>query len=267
METVRSPDGTSIAFRRTGQGLPLVLVHGAAGDHQRWDMGGVRQALEVHRTLYAVDRRGRGASGDGAEYRLELEFEDVAAVVRSIQGPVELLGHSFGGLVALEAALRVTNLRRLVLYEPAFLVGPGPVSPPEVVSAMEGLVAAGDPEAALVLFLREIARLTPGEIEALREAPSWPGRVAAAHTLAREERAVDRYVFEPGRFSGLTVPTLLLTGSESEPLYGEAVQSVAGALPDSRTVVFQGEGHVAMNTAPEKFVREVLGFLGEEEVV
>jgi pimeloyl-ACP methyl ester carboxylesterase len=267
METVRSTDGTPIAFRRTGQGPPLVLVHGAAGDHQRWDMGGVRQALEARRTVCAVDRRGRGASGEGAEYRLELEFEDVAAVVRSIEGPVDLLGHSFGALVALEAALRAGNLRRLVLYEPAILVGPGPASPPGVVSRMEGLVADGDPEGALVLFLREIARLTEGEIDALREAPSWPGRVAAAHTLAREERAVDGYVFEPGRFSGLTTPTLLLTGSESEPLYAEAVRRVAEALPDSRTVVFQGEGHVAMNTAPEKFVREVLGFLEEEAVL
>jgi pimeloyl-ACP methyl ester carboxylesterase len=261
METVPSVDGTPIAYDRTGSGPPLVLVHGAAGDHTRWDVSGVREALARHHTLYAVDRRGRGESGDSPEYRLELEFEDVAAVVRSIDGPVDLLGHSFGALCALEASLRAENLRRLVLYEPPIPLDGRPLADPEVVARVEALVSAGEREEALVHFLRDIAALEPHEIRVLQEAPSWPARIAAAHTLPREERAADRYVFEAGRFAAMTTPTLLLLGGESDPLYQAATRAVADALPLSRTVVLEGQKHVAMNTAPERFVREVVGFL------
>ncbi len=261
METTLSIDGTLIAFERTGSGPPLVLVHGAAGDHRRWDVSGVREALARHHRLYAMDRRGRGESGDGAEYRLELEFEDVAAVVRSIDGPVDLLGHSIGALCALEASLRVENLRRLVLYEPPIPLDGRPLADPELLGRVEDLVLAGEREKALVMFLRDIAGLGLDEIRILQAAPSWPGRVAAAHTLPREERATDGYRFEPGRFAAMTTPTLLLQGSESDPLYQAATRAVAAALPVCRTVVLEGQKHVAMNTAPERFVREVVEFL------
>ena len=69
-------------------------------------------------TVYAVDRRGRGGSGDSQSYAIEREFEDVAAVVELIPRPVDLLGHSYGGICSLEASLRTKNIRRLILYEP-----------------------------------------------------------------------------------------------------------------------------------------------------
>jgi pimeloyl-ACP methyl ester carboxylesterase len=65
--------------------------------------------LEQRFTVYAVDRRGRGQSGDSPVYSIEREYEDIAAVVESIREPVNLLGHSYGALCSLEAALRVTN--------------------------------------------------------------------------------------------------------------------------------------------------------------
>ncbi len=68
--------------------------------------------------VYAVDRRGRGESGDGPNYTIEAEFEDVASVVDSIGDGTNLLGHSFGAVCSLEAALRTLHLRKLVLYEP-----------------------------------------------------------------------------------------------------------------------------------------------------
>ena len=81
-ETFTSNDGTPIAYRRSGEGPPLVLVHGAAADHGRWRP--VLPAFEERFTVYATDRRGRGGSGDGDDYAIEREFEDVAAVVKSI---------------------------------------------------------------------------------------------------------------------------------------------------------------------------------------
>src|SRR3712207_6140160 len=84
--TVASKDGTPIAFLRSGEGPPLVLLHGTTADHSRW--APVLPAFEEHFTVYAVDRRGRGGSGDSEAYALDREFEDIAAVVDSLEEPV-----------------------------------------------------------------------------------------------------------------------------------------------------------------------------------
>ena len=96
---VASRDGTEI--RTSGDGSPLVLVHGTPADHTRWQP--MLPHLEPHVTVHAIDRRGRGASGDGPEYRLEREYEDVAAVVDAVAPAgtrVDVYGHSHGGIVA-----------------------------------------------------------------------------------------------------------------------------------------------------------------------
>ena len=82
--TVTTEGGTPVAYWRSGKGPPLVLVHGTAADHSRWSP--VLPALEERFTVYAIDRRGRGGSGDTDDYAVEREFEDVAAVVNSLGG-------------------------------------------------------------------------------------------------------------------------------------------------------------------------------------
>ena len=62
METLPSTDGTMIAYQRSSVGPPLVLVHGTTADHTRW--APVLPAFEQHFTVYVLDRRGRGGSGD-----------------------------------------------------------------------------------------------------------------------------------------------------------------------------------------------------------
>lgn len=109
--------------------------------------------------------------------------------------------------------------------------------------------------------MRDVAGLPPDEIDALRSSPIWPDMVDAAHTLPRELAAIVGYEFEAPRFADLDTPTLLLTGGESPPLYRDATGAVADALPNSRVATFEGEGHMAMHTAPERFVEAVLGFV------
>jgi pimeloyl-ACP methyl ester carboxylesterase len=116
MLTVVSRDGTEIAAWRSGSGPPLVLVHGGTTDHTNWD--GVVSELGRHFTVYAMDRRGRGGSGDAPTYAVEREFEDVATIVDRLGGPVHLMGHSYGALCALEATRLTSNIAKLVLYEP-----------------------------------------------------------------------------------------------------------------------------------------------------
>ncbi len=264
MDKIRSADGTYIAYEKTGSGAPLVLVPGGgANDHRRWDLAGIRSALEKHFTVYAMDGRGLGESGDAAEYELGREFEDVAAVVDVSDEPVTLLGHSLGGLLALEAALRTDNLHRLILYEPPVAVGGSKLISGETVNEMKRLLEDGENEQVLMLFLKEVAKIAPAEIEALRSAPNWQDRVKAAHTLPRALEEVGEYQFDPERFERITAPTLLLTGSESPPPMKEATKAISKALPNSRIVVFDGHGHVAMNTAPELFLKEVLAFIRE----
>lgn len=89
---------------------------------------------------------------------------------------------------------------------------------------MDDLLAQGRREDVVVTMLAELAGLTPEELALSRADPSWPGRVAAAHTVVREVRAVEAYRFEPGRFTFLAVPTLLLDGGERPPLTSSAVR-------------------------------------------
>ncbi|MCD7059950.1 alpha/beta fold hydrolase [Pelagibacterium xiamenense] len=259
MDVVTSLDGTRIAYRRSGSGPPLVLVHGSTADHTRW--AGILPDLERNFTVLAMDRRGRGGSGDAVAYALEREYEDVAAVVRAAGRDVSLIGHSFGALCAMEAALRVDDLKRLVLYEPVFPVGGRPLYPPDLPARLKAILETGDRDAMLVAFFKEAAGTPDAQIEALRKDPSWTGRIAAAHTALRELADGD-YVFIPERFRGLLVETLLLVGEISPAELTAPSQALENALPHSRIVILEGQGHVAMTTAPKLFLDTVLDFLG-----
>ena len=259
MDKVRSKDGTLIAYERSGTGPALVLVHGTTADHTRW--ASVLPMLEQKFTVYAVDRRGRGQSGDSAVYSIEREYEDIAAVVGSIQGPVNLLGHSYGALCSLEAALRVANLNRLILYEPAISVGEK-FYPPDARARILALLDSGDRAGALLVFFREIVKAPEHEIALLRMEPGWSVRLATAHTIPREFADED-YILDPLRFRNLKVPTMLLQGAESPDFLKAATEMVHAALPNSRITVMPGQQHIAMSAAPEMFVSLVTEFLME----
>ena len=262
MENVTSHDGTSIAYYRSGAGSPLILVHGSgAANALAWTAA--LSALEEHFSVYVVDRRGRGESGDGFTYAIEREFEDIAAVVDSIGEPAHLLGHSFGALCALEAALLTRNLRKLVLYEPAIPLPDVSLYPEGVIERLQTLLDAGDREGVLTTLYREVVGMSPHEIEQLKSSPAWPARVATAPTLPRESRAEERYTFDAQRFKNLNTPTLLLLGGDSPQFLKEATETVDAALPNSRIAVMPGQQHIAMYTAPDLFVSELMRFLLE----
>jgi pimeloyl-ACP methyl ester carboxylesterase len=262
---VVSRDGTEIAYWTAGTGPPLVLVHGAVADHTRFDP--LLAYLAPHATVHAVDRRGRGASGDAPDYHLARELEDVAAVVDAVAEAagtrVDLYGHSFGGLCAFGAATLTASIRRLVLYEGWPRVDPDAWAvPPGVRERLDALLAAGDREAVVETVFREVVMVPEEELRALRARPSWPARVAAAHTIARELRAIDDDgVFDPEQAARITVPTLLLTGSDSPDPAAADAGAVAAALADARVVVLPGQQHVADALAPETVAGQMVAFL------
>jgi pimeloyl-ACP methyl ester carboxylesterase len=259
VEHVTSKDGIPIAYERSGEGLPLVLIHGAAADHTRWTP--ILPELEKHFTVYAVDRRGRGQSGDAEPYTIEREYEDVATVVDSIPGSVNLLGHSFGAICSLEASLKASNLRKLILYEPPISTDVKKNYPPDVMDRMSSYLHVGEQEKALLIFLQEIVGIPQNEINILRSIPSWSSRVSAAHTIPREEASVNSYILDPQRFSHMATPTLLLLGGDSPSFYRGAIETLKRSIPHSRIVMMPGQRHAAMDTGPELFLREVIGFL------
>jgi pimeloyl-ACP methyl ester carboxylesterase len=238
----------------------VVLIHGTSADHTRWRT--VLPALEGRFTVYAVDRRGRGESGDSDEYAIEREFEDVASVVDSIDEPVNLLGHSYGGLCSIEAALLTSNIRKLVLYEPPIPVGIE-IYPPDTINKLQALLDAGDRDEVVSAFMSDIAKVRPNDLKLLQSLPAWKARVAAAHTIPRELRAVPGYSFDAQRFSKLKTPTLFLLGGDSPPFLKAGSEALQPVLPNCRTVVMSGQQHAAMDTGTELFVTEVLRFLEE----
>jgi pimeloyl-ACP methyl ester carboxylesterase len=257
LREVTSPDGVPIACQVEGDGTPLVMVHGAGS--ARWSFDLVRPLLAERFTVWALDRRGRGDSGDGDSYSIEREFDDVATVVREAGPGALLFGHSYGGLVAVGAAAQLGDLPRLVLYE-----GPiGGVLADEAWTArFEQLVTGGDRDTAVRDFMSEIGGYTDAEIEAMRGTPAWQGRLDASPTVPRELRAERAFGIEALSLGQLRSPTLLLIGSESPNWAHRSIAAFADALPDATVHTLEGQGHGASVSAPELLAAEVAGFLG-----
>jgi len=259
-ETVRSADGTSIAYERRGHGPPLVMVHGSSVDHTRW--GGVVAALAERFTLYMMDRRGRGRSGDGAAYAIEREFEDVVAVLEATPVPACVLGHSYGSICSLEASRLTTRIARMALYEPPLPVADEPLSfAADLGQRLQAILATGDRALVVETFLREVLRTGEGEIARLRRSSSWPVRLDAAATLPREVAVATTYRFHPENFAHVRVPVLLLHGNRSPAYMQASTRMASAAVAGSRVEVLPGHGHAAMSTGPRVFLDKVLPFL------
>ena len=262
---VVSRDGTEIGYWTSGEGPPLVLVHGTASLHTTWDA--LLPFLERHVTVHAVDRRGRGVSGDGPDYDVAREFEDVAAVVDAVTkasgAKAAVLGHSFGGLCAFGAATLTSNMSKLVLYEGWPSVSPDVGASSGIGERLDALLAEGSRDAFLETFYREVAMIPEEELAALRALPRWwQARVDAAHTILREFR-VDA-ALDPEQVAAVAVPTLMLVGGDSLNHLKADYELVAAALPDARVTVLEGQRHIAHVLVPELFAEHVVSFLRDQ---
>jgi pimeloyl-ACP methyl ester carboxylesterase len=260
MEKVISKDGTEVSFLRKGTGPPLILVHGTTAEHSRWLP--IISHFEKEFTVYAVDRRGRGGSGDSEDYNIIKEVEDISAVINSIDEPVFILGHSYGGLVVLETSLHTDRIKRMILYEPPVPAGL-PLYPPDTVEKLQSLIDNNNNEAALEVMLKEVVKMPDYEFEKYRQLPAYKRRIEIAHTIPREITVELEYAFEPGKFKGMKTPTMLLLGGDSPAVFRNMTEHVHSALPNSRIVVMPGQQHIAMDTNTELFVEEVKKFLTE----
>lgn len=130
-----------------------------------------------------------------------------------------------------------------------------------VLEQIDHRIAENDVGGALTTLLRE-AGYTDEELE-LRRLKSWcPVGLGGADTITRELRALNEYRFDPDRFTDCSVPTALLTGSESPPRFSDTVERLHEVLANSRIVTIPGQAHEAMTTAPNLFVGKVVEFVG-----
>ena len=250
MQTVTSTDGTTIAYERRGSGRPLVLVHPTGFTRRSWRPLVPELAEEF--SLVMLDRRGRGESGDAADYSLDREVADVRAVADAVDGDPVLFGHSYGGLLALEAARRSTDTPA-VCYEPALLTE-AERTEASLAREVQRLLDAGERREAVKTCFRE-----SGGAENVEAWPNWPECVDLAETLPRELRAVERYAV-PDEFEE-SFPALLLVGEAGPAHLRAGAEALRDALAEGRLVELDGLDHGGIQAAPERVAREVRVFL------
>jgi pimeloyl-ACP methyl ester carboxylesterase len=230
-------------------------VHGAGS--ARWSFDDVRPRLESSFTVIAIDRRGRGDSTDGEGYALESEVEDVAAVVRDAGDGALLFGHSYGGLIAAEAARRL-ELPGLALYEPAM---GGVVATGEAIERWERLIDAGERDTVVRDLYIDVAGYDEAAADELVGSPVWEARRAIVHTVPRELRAELAHRFDGAALAELAMPTLLLVGTESPDWALRSVDAYMEAIPGVEKRILDGQGHSANMTAPDLLAAELGRFL------
>ena len=238
MQTVESADGTKIAFDRSGEGLPLILIVGAFSD--RSSTKSLATGLAPAFTLYEYDRRGRGDSGDTPPYAIEHEVDDLAALVIAAGGSASVFGHSSGGALALEAAAAGVPIDKLAVYEPPYTEGPTA----EVAAQLSELVTKGRTAEATQRFLA-LMGTTPETIDQMKAGPYWTHMESYAPTLPYEVTLCNGGVVPIDRLSKITAPTLVLAGGASPAWASESTRAVASSIPGSEQRVLEGQGHGA----------------------
>lgn len=268
MEKLLTLEDTKIAYELSGDGPPVLLVHGTSGDRSGWN--DFRPFMEGHFTVYAMDRRGRHNSVDHGEYSAEREFEDVARLLDSISKdsenqPVHLIGHSFGAICSFGASVLTNNISSLILYEPP------PVNfielvPQEVMDSLKKLYEVGDYEGLLCTFFQVIGGASPEQLENERSLPGWPEKIAFAHTIYRElNSSIPLSQFDPTPYFQLALPVLLLVGENTHPIYSLAAKQYQGWLQNSTLVILPGQGHLATKDAPDLLASEIIAFIASLE--
>jgi pimeloyl-ACP methyl ester carboxylesterase len=260
MNSVRSADGTLIAFERTGAGPPVLIVGGALND--RTAATPLAAALAPDFTAYAYDRRGRGASGDTQPYAVDREVDDLEALIAEAGGSAFVFGHSSGAVLALEAAERGLRIPRLALYEPPFVVDDSrPAVPADFVARLRELASSGPRGDAVAYFMTVGAGLPTGVVDEGRTSPMWPRLEQLARTLAYDGMIMGDTMSGaalPERWAAsVTVPALVMDGGKSPTWQHHAVQALVELLPNGPRRTLPG---LDLGPAPEALAPALVEF-------
>jgi pimeloyl-ACP methyl ester carboxylesterase len=247
VKTVLSKDGTAIAFQRIGHGPSVILVDGALCYRGMGQSGHLAELLAPHFAVITYDRRGRGESGDTAPYTVEREVDDIAALLSEAGGAAFVWGMSSGAVLALEAANRLTGIKKLALYEAPFIVDDGRSTTEDQWVRIGEAVAAQQRGEAVKVFLQAVG-VPRYAIALMRLMPIWSTLKAIAHTLPYDGAIVqDLQRGKPlpaGRWTAVTVPTLVMDGGKSAAWIRHANRSLALELPHAQYRTLEAQTHM-----------------------
>jgi pimeloyl-ACP methyl ester carboxylesterase len=248
MNTVRSADGTTIAFTRAGQGPALILVDGALCSRSFGPMPKLAARLTPYFTVYTYDRRGRGASGDTAPYTPDREVEDIEALATLAGDTVFVHGTSSGAALALDAAKRIPAIAKLAVYEPPFIVDDTrSAMPDDYLPRLSRLVAEGRRGDAVKMFMRFVG--TPAIFTTVMPfTPVWPKLKAVAPTLPYDISIVHDHQrgipLTSQEWAAVKMPALVAAGGKSPAWMTNATRALADALPDASYRTLPGQNHM-----------------------
>jgi pimeloyl-ACP methyl ester carboxylesterase len=210
----------------------VVLVAGAAVD--RSADAPLAELLAADFTVFNLDRRGRGDSGDTPPYAVERELQDLAAVLQEAGGSAYLYGHSGGAALALEAAAAGLPVGKLALYEPPYILDATRRPPADHVEQLEKLVAEGRRGDATAYFMGEVVQAPAEFVAQARTQPWWAAQEALAHTLVYDARVLGDYALPTGRAQAVRVPTLVLAGGATSRGCGTPPRRSPARCPTAR---------------------------------
>jgi esterase len=262
-------NGYPMAYRESGSGTPLVLVHGSLNDYRYWNLQ--IAVFAAHHRVIAVSLRHyfpEPWGGRGEDFSILQHADDVAEFVRALDlGPVHLLGHSRGGAVVLNVAARHPEvIRTLILADASGLEALLTDTPESRALAAEGLqlrerlaadLAKGDREAAIRTYVEELSgpgrwqQFSPDLKSILLDNAATAIRPEGMPLLSYE--AIRKFRF----------PILRLTGERSPKRYGEMFRAMRGCLSGSvgEPIVIANAAHGMNRENPQAFNAAVLGFL------
>jgi pimeloyl-ACP methyl ester carboxylesterase len=249
MHTTTSPDGTTLAFDRIGDGSPLVIVGGAFGTRDHPSVAGLARHLAGHFTVLPYDRRGRGDSTDTPPYAVEREIEDLAAVIEAAGGRTHVYGLSSGAGLAARAAAAGLPIDGLILHEPPYDVdGARPPLPPDFADRVAALVTEGRHDDAVEYFMTQGIGLPADPVASMRPTPVWAGLEALAPTLVYDNAVMGDNSLPADDLARLEQPVLVLSGELSPGWFHRAAEASAAACPDARHLQLPGQSHFAPTT-------------------
>lgn len=251
-------NGTTVTYSESGEGDPVVLVHSSASSRRQWR--GLGAILDDDYHLFAPDLQGYGDSGSwhGREaIRLSDQADLIGSLISRIGRPVHLVGHSFGGAVALRTALEFQDrLSSLTLIEPTVFqlfredLGASRALFDEVCALSDGFIKAvsrGDYWHAMSRFVDywNGAGTWQALPEDRKNRLSGCARQIALDfwSAMSEDKRLDDY-------RGLAVPTLLLCGTRSPAPVSEIARLLTETIPDARHRTLANAGHMAPITHP-----------------
>ena len=254
-EHVASRDGTSIGYLCQGTGPGIVLVQGAMADvHAYRDLA---LALSSSFTVITAERRGRGISPRPytADHTIARDVEDLDAVMTAT-GATKLFGLSSGAVIALEATRTLPEVEQLAVYEPPFYrdgidrdgirrLNAEIERGQSAAALIDALVIAGTAPALIARAPRLVARALGRVVLAVQSRQRGPA--ASLRDLLPGVRYDFRAVADRDghiqEHASIDCPVLLLSGTASPAFLRSAIRDLAGIIPDSRHVEFDGLGH------------------------